>query len=176
LPILDEWNERVQGNWPGKTALITGIRGTAGREPLRQVVALGPADPRRDPVRQCARLARLGVPGPRRRGVRHQDAGAPHSRSRHRDDQRPRHALGGATLEIHGDGRRTRDFIHVDHRVRAIRPPATAAGAGDARRGFADTSKARDRLGWRAETALGDGLRQSVEWFISRSGMASAAE
>lgn len=50
------------------------------------------------------------------------------------------------------------------------------ARAGDARRHFSDASKAWDRLGWQAETVLADGLRQTVEWFMSRERAVAAAE
>jgi len=39
-------------------------------------------------------------------------------------------ALVGETLEIHGDGSQTRDFIHVSDLVRAIRAAATVPGIG----------------------------------------------
>jgi UDP-glucose 4-epimerase len=40
--------------------------------------------------------------------------------------------------------------------------------AGEMRRSFADTSKARDRLGWRAEVDLAEGLRRTVAWYTGR--------
>lgn len=119
--------------------------------------------------------------------------------------------LARAPLEIYGDGRQTRDFIHISDLIRAIRAAATAPGIGgetfqiatarettvgelterlvgamtaeglappeiihgasrdgDVLRNFSDTSKARTRLGWRAEVALDDGLRRTVRSFLDR--------
>jgi UDP-glucose 4-epimerase len=42
------------------------------------------------------------------------------------------------------------------------------ARRGEVRRNYADTSKAKRMLGWRAETDLEDGLRRTVEWFMGR--------
>ena len=36
---------------------------------------------------------------------------------------------------------------------------------GDVRRNFSDTSKAQERLGWKAEADLDEGLRRTVNWF-----------
>lgn len=122
-------------------------------------------------------------------------------------------ALAGEPLEIYGDGRQTRDFIHVDDLVRAIRKAASVPGiggeifhiataqettvadlaealtrvlarhglsgiqlrnapprTGDVRRSFADTSKAAERLGWRAEVSLEEGLAGVVQWFAGSAG------
>lgn len=38
---------------------------------------------------------------------------------------------------------------------------------GDVRRNFSDTSKARNMLGWRAGVDLKEGLKRTVEWFLS---------
>ncbi|MSP81983.1 MAG: NAD-dependent epimerase/dehydratase family protein [Alphaproteobacteria bacterium] len=40
--------------------------------------------------------------------------------------------------------------------------------AGEMRRNFADTTKARDRLGWSAEVGLAEGLRRTVRWYLDR--------
>ena len=52
-------------------------------------------------------------------------------------------------------------------------PPATVRNAearlGDVQRNFADTSKARDRLGWQARVSLGEGLRRTVRWFLEHN-------
>jgi UDP-glucose 4-epimerase len=42
----------------------------------------------------------------------------------------------------------------------------TAARRGEVRRNYADTSKARRMLGWKAEVGLDDGLRHTVNWFV----------
>ena len=44
----------------------------------------------------------------------------------------------------------------------------TAARRGEVRRNFADTSKARRMLGWKAEVGFDEGLRRTVEWFLGR--------
>jgi UDP-glucose 4-epimerase len=44
----------------------------------------------------------------------------------------------------------------------------TAARRGEVRRNYADTSKARRMLGWKAEVGLEEGLRRTVEWFLGR--------
>lgn len=53
----------------------------------------------------------------------------------------------------------------------------TAPRVGAVERKVSDTSKARDLLGWQAETKLADGLRHTVAWFMqrARSDAASAA-
>jgi len=42
----------------------------------------------------------------------------------------------------------------------------TAPRLGDVQRNYSDTSKAARLLGWRAEVALDEGLRRTVEWFV----------
>lgn len=42
---------------------------------------------------------------------------------------------------------------------------------GDVQRNYSDTSKAGELLGWRAETPLRDGLKQTVDWFVSEYGL-----
>ena len=44
-----------------------------------------------------------------------------------------------------------------------------APRVGDVRRNFSDTSKARDMLGWTADTKLTEGLRETVSWFVDRA-------
>jgi len=39
--------------------------------------------------------------------------------------------------------------------------------SGEVKRNFADTSKAKQMLGWQAKTDLETGLRQTAEWFIN---------
>jgi len=46
----------------------------------------------------------------------------------------------------------------------------TAARRGEVRRNYADTSKARRMLGWKAEVGLDEGLRRTVDWFVGGSG------
>ena len=41
--------------------------------------------------------------------------------------------------------------------------------AGDVKRNFSDTSKALERLGWRAEVELSEGLRKTIEWFLDKA-------
>ena len=41
------------------------------------------------------------------------------------------------------------------------------ARVGDVLRNFSDTTKARERLGWTAETELRQGLKKTIEWFQS---------
>jgi UDP-glucose 4-epimerase len=43
-----------------------------------------------------------------------------------------------------------------------------APRSGDVRRNFSDTSKARAKLGWQADTKLSEGLGRTLEWFLSR--------
>ena len=38
--------------------------------------------------------------------------------------------------------------------------------AGDVKRNFSDTSKALEKLEWRAEVALSEGIRKTIEWFL----------
>lgn len=45
----------------------------------------------------------------------------------------------------------------------------TAPLAGEIRRNYADTSRARRELEWQVRTTLDDGLRKTVDWFMDRS-------
>lgn len=121
-------------------------------------------------------------------------------------------ALRGEAIEIHGDGRQTRDFVFIGDLVEAIERALTTDGvggeifqiatdsetsiveltetlgavlheagvrrvrvaraeerAGDVRRSRADTTKAHERLGWRARVPLDEGLRETVAWFAKHS-------
>jgi len=40
---------------------------------------------------------------------------------------------------------------------------------GDVRRNFSDTSKAKKMLGWQAHVELGEGIKQTLEWFLNKS-------
>jgi UDP-glucose 4-epimerase len=42
----------------------------------------------------------------------------------------------------------------------------TAARRGEVNRNYADTSKARRKLGWKAEVGLDEGLGRTVDWFV----------
>ncbi len=53
---------------------------------------------------------------------------------------------------------------------RGIAPPEIrhqANRTGDVRRNFSDTTKANTRLGWRAIVPLGQGLNQTIDWFLA---------
>lgn len=121
-------------------------------------------------------------------------------------------AMAGEKLEIYGDGSQTRDFIHIEDLIRAIRSAArtpaiggetfqiatarettvaemteqllTAMQAegmdspevfygptrtGDVARNYSDTSKALDRLAWKPEISLQNGLRQTVRFFMGKN-------
>ncbi|MGH6719893.1 MAG: NAD-dependent epimerase/dehydratase family protein [Alphaproteobacteria bacterium] len=72
----------------------------------------------------------------------------------------------------------------VTELVAALLPALDAAGVrrpevrheaertGEMRRNYADTTRARTRLGWSAEVALDEGLRRTVAWFVARRGSA----
>jgi UDP-glucose 4-epimerase len=47
----------------------------------------------------------------------------------------------------------------------------TETRVGDVKRNFADTSKARSRLGWSAQVSLEDGLDRTVRWFLETYAM-----
>ncbi len=51
--------------------------------------------------------------------------------------------------------------------VKDVEVRKTDPRQGDVQRNFADTSKAARMLGWRAEVGLDEGLRNTVEWFMS---------
>jgi UDP-glucose 4-epimerase len=55
-------------------------------------------------------------------------------------------------------------------------PPVTSAAPrqGDVARNYSDTSKARERLGWRAEISLDEGLRRTVRFFMQSAAGAEA--
>ncbi len=110
----------------------------------------------------------------------------------------------GEALEIHGDGKQTRDFTYVSNVVEANLAAATAPGVagqvfniacgerlsvldivraleevlgrrlpvrhtpprpGDVRDTLADTSRARERLGYRPSVSFTEGLRRTVAAF-----------
>lgn len=121
-----------------------------------------------------------------------------------------RRALNGETIEVYGDGKQTRDYVHTDDLVRAIMQSAKLEGSGaelfqiatnsettindlldlllpiledkagldnvnivhtdprtgDIRRNFADTSRAEERLGWRPQVSLEEGLESTVRSFL----------
>ncbi|UWQ22240.1 NAD-dependent epimerase/dehydratase family protein [Jannaschia sp. W003] len=49
-------------------------------------------------------------------------------------------------------------------------PPVERAAPrlGDVARNFSDTRKARERLGWQAQTTLDEGLARTLDWFVAR--------
>ena len=114
---------------------------------------------------------------------------------------------------IYGDGRQTRDFVHVDDLVDAIlladridtpgevfqiasgRETSIAellgmmqamlgrqamnvqhkpAQAGEIVRNYASIEKARRLLGYSPKVSLGEGLRRTWDWFLSRQGQLTA--
>jgi UDP-glucose 4-epimerase len=120
-----------------------------------------------------------------------------------------RRALAGESLQVHGDGHQTRDFVFIDDLINAVIRSATRANVGgevfqiasssetsvnelanlmlpllrerlphsveltfenelpgEIRRNFSDTSKACEKLGWRAEVDLGQGLERTIDWFM----------
>lgn len=52
--------------------------------------------------------------------------------------------------------------------IKDVRVRRSAPRPGDVIRNYADTSKARRMLGWRAEVGLEEGLRRTVGWFMER--------
>jgi UDP-glucose 4-epimerase len=116
--------------------------------------------------------------------------------------------LAGEPAVINGDGRYTRDFVHVADVVRANLAALDAEGvtghfnvgtgrqvdinrvfelvgellgvaapevhgpprAGDQRTSALDCGLIADRLGWRPQVALEDGLEDTVAWFRARAG------
>jgi UDP-glucose 4-epimerase len=51
--------------------------------------------------------------------------------------------------------------------IQEIEVRKTDARRGEVQRNYADTSKAQRMLGWRAEVGLDEGLKRTVEWFVS---------
>ena len=86
----------------------------------------------------------------------------------------------GSSFELYGDGLQSRSFTYVVDGVEATMREAIAtlervsgrtldlverpAAAGDVRRTAADATRIGHDLGWRATTALEDGLRAQWEW------------
>ena len=62
--------------------------------------------------------------------------------------------------------------ILADAGVKDVEVRKTDPRQGDVQRNFADTSKAARLLGWKAEVGLDEGLRNTVEWFMSPEGAA----
>jgi len=52
--------------------------------------------------------------------------------------------------------------------IEEIEVQHTAPRTGDVQRNYSDTSKAREVLGWQAETTLAMGLKETIEWFLDR--------
>ena len=53
--------------------------------------------------------------------------------------------------------------------VKDVEVRHAAPRLGDVRRNYSDTSKAARMLGWRAEVALEEGLRRTIDWFMDQS-------
>ena len=51
--------------------------------------------------------------------------------------------------------------------IKDVEVKNTDARRGEVHRNFADTSKVKRMLGWKAEMDLDEGLRRTVEWFVS---------
>ena len=51
-------------------------------------------------------------------------------------------------------------------KVKGVKPVFKPKRAGDVRRTFADTSKARKKLGFKAQTRFYEGLEKTVAWFL----------
>ena len=52
--------------------------------------------------------------------------------------------------------------------VKDVEVRHAAPRLGDVRRNYSDTSKAARMLGWRAEVALEEGLRRTIDWFMDQ--------
>jgi UDP-glucose 4-epimerase len=60
--------------------------------------------------------------------------------------------------------------ILAAHRIAPIGIDYQGPRAGDVRRNFSDTRKARARLGWHARVGLREGLERATCWFLERAG------
>ena len=63
------------------------------------------------------------------------------------------------------------ELLRIALEREGVTPPAVVHAAmrrGDVARNFADTTKARERLGWQASTEIADGLAQTIRWFRQR--------
>jgi UDP-glucose 4-epimerase len=58
--------------------------------------------------------------------------------------------------------------ILEERHIAPVRVVHDSPRTGDVKRNYSDTSKARARLGWQAEVALGEGLARTVRWFLDR--------
>jgi UDP-glucose 4-epimerase len=84
--------------------------------------------------------------------------------------------VGGETFQI-ATNRETTVLEMVELLLTALdecgvdRPPVRhdTPRSGEQRRNFANTAKARDRLGWVARISLPEGLRRTVQWFVEGS-------
>jgi UDP-glucose 4-epimerase len=56
--------------------------------------------------------------------------------------------------------------ILADYGIDEVEVEHTAPRQGDIRRNFSDTSKAKSKLGWQPQVKLGDGLKNTVQWFV----------
>lgn len=71
----------------------------------------------------------------------------------------------GEPVEIFGDGQQIRDFTFVDDAVVAQRP----ARSGEVRMSIGDPRHAAERLGFRAETTLAEGLAITLDLVPTRA-------
>jgi UDP-glucose 4-epimerase len=54
------------------------------------------------------------------------------------------------------------------HSIPVAEPVHVSPLAGEVRRNYSDTRKARERLGWTARTPLAEGLARTVDWFLAQ--------
>ena len=83
------------------------------------------------------------------------------------------HEIGGRVFQIASGCETTVNEIAqriapiLEERGVSVEVRHAAPLSGEIRRNYADTSRAREQLGWQAETALTDGLVKTVDWYLS---------
>jgi len=82
----------------------------------------------------------------------------------------PEEAAGGVYNVARGDRISVNQLARAIGRIMKVevRPEYQPARAGDVRDSQADSTQARRRLDWSPSVTLEDGLRRTVEWFLSR--------